>query len=326
MKENLHHSNGFEREADPLVCGVQDGHDSWNVSVCNCSELVDRMTNSDDSEARAFQMMGEQEGPLCHSNGCKRGLESSGDKDELCSSPEFEHSIIVDSFGDCGEKESGDSERLLTTVSQLFGSDSDTHFYTDKSVRECELSEVIVCYKESNYQIVKDICVDEGLPTQDKGLVEADKDGHAGLFVSQPCGEDKHGGTIKGCHDIEPSSDGTKALTKEDIIHSVSNECGTKEVDIATLSLDGSKPSSEDYAGKGADTTNTSGPGNSRQMGETNLSTTERTAVDVSEDESAISSRHGSQDLIVQDPPLDSSNRDVNEASRQLDEVWFPNS
>ncbi|KAL3501542.1 hypothetical protein ACH5RR_035991, partial [Cinchona calisaya] len=322
MKENqngiLCHSNGFEREADPLVFGVQDGDDSWNPFLCDYSELVDRRTDSDDTETRDSRMLGDQDGSLCHSNSCKRGLELSDDKDELCSCPEFERPIIVDSLGGRGEKGYGDSETLFTTGSQLFGLDSGTHFYTDINVRECELSGVMVSYNESNYHIVKDICVDEGLPAQDKTLIEADKDGHAGLSVSQPCGDGKHSGTTEGCHDTEPSPGGPKASMVDDIINSACNEHGTVQevMDIATFSLDRPKPSSEDYSAN--DATNVSGPGNLIEIGEANWSTTERTVAGVLEDESAVNRRRSSQDSIAQDSLLHSSNCDVNEEPAQL--------
>ncbi|GAB2280159.1 hypothetical protein Dimus_014796 [Dionaea muscipula] len=41
-------------------------------------------------------------------------------------------------------------------------------FYTDNVVMDCEMPEFIVCYKESSYQSVKDICIDEGVPSQGK--------------------------------------------------------------------------------------------------------------------------------------------------------------
>ncbi|CDY58627.1 BnaC09g52460D [Brassica napus] len=43
-------------------------------------------------------------------------------------------------------------------------------FYMDKNVTACASPEVVVCYKESTYHVVKDICVDEGVPVQEKFL------------------------------------------------------------------------------------------------------------------------------------------------------------
>lgn len=318
MKEDesdiLCHSNGFEREADPLAFQMENVHASLHASVPKCAEGADARTTTDDDKARDSGKLGDHEEPLCHSNGCAGGTELSDHEDNLRSSPKFESSIIVD-----GEKESRDSEKPCTSVSPLFVSESDSRFYTDKSVRECELSEVIVCYSESNYQIVKDICVDEGLPTQDKTLVEADKNGHVGVFVPQPC-QDQHSGTTRGCHDTEPSQDGLKSCTVDDITNSVSIECGAKEeVDIATFFMEGSKSSFEEHADK--DATMVHGPGNVTQMGEVNWSSTKRRADDVSEDESAVSSGRCSQESVVQDSILLLSNCDGNEAPKQLDEV-----
>ncbi|GAB2214528.1 hypothetical protein Drorol1_Dr00018879 [Drosera rotundifolia] len=52
----------------------------------------------------------------------------------------------------------------------LFGKGME--LYTDKNVMDCEMSKLIVCYKENAYQSVKDICIDEGVPSQDKTWVE----------------------------------------------------------------------------------------------------------------------------------------------------------
>ena len=37
---------------------------------------------------------------------------------------------------------------------------NDTDLYTDKSVMESDLPELMVCYKDSTYHVVKDICID----------------------------------------------------------------------------------------------------------------------------------------------------------------------
>lgn len=46
----------------------------------------------------------------------------------------------------------------------------DPVFYMDKNVTACDLPEIVVCYKENTYHVVKDICVDEGVPVQEKFL------------------------------------------------------------------------------------------------------------------------------------------------------------
>ncbi|XP_068638352.1 uncharacterized protein [Aristolochia californica] len=53
-------------------------------------------------------------------------------------------------------------------------SEKETDIYTDKTVTEIELPKRLVCFKASSYHLVKDICVDEGVPSSDKILLESD--------------------------------------------------------------------------------------------------------------------------------------------------------
>ncbi|KAL0889567.1 hypothetical protein Bca101_013550 [Brassica carinata] len=46
----------------------------------------------------------------------------------------------------------------------------DPVFFMDKNVTACDLPEIVVCYKEDTYNVVKDICVDEGVPVHEKFL------------------------------------------------------------------------------------------------------------------------------------------------------------
>ncbi|KAL0538825.1 hypothetical protein IC582_022984 [Cucumis melo] len=43
-------------------------------------------------------------------------------------------------------------------------SEEDSELYMEKSIVECQLPELIVCYKENICNIVKDICIDDGTP------------------------------------------------------------------------------------------------------------------------------------------------------------------
>ncbi|WZY78712.1 hypothetical protein YC2023_025096 [Brassica napus] len=40
----------------------------------------------------------------------------------------------------------------------------------DKNVTVCDLPEIVVCYKEKTYHVVKDICADEGVLVQEKSV------------------------------------------------------------------------------------------------------------------------------------------------------------
>uniref|UniRef100_A0A2P2KU48 Uncharacterized protein LOC105640684 isoform X3 n=2 Tax=Rhizophora mucronata TaxID=61149 RepID=A0A2P2KU48_RHIMU len=52
-------------------------------------------------------------------------------------------------------------------------SPEDSAFHLDQSAMEHDL---IDCYKESTYHVIKDICIDDGVPSQDKCLFDTDLD------------------------------------------------------------------------------------------------------------------------------------------------------
>jgi len=49
----------------------------------------------------------------------------------------------------------------------------DTKLFTDKTITECELPKLMVCYKDDTYNSVKDIGVDEGIPTLEKVRIKS---------------------------------------------------------------------------------------------------------------------------------------------------------
>lgn len=56
-------------------------------------------------------------------------------------------------------------------------SQNQTVFHTDKAVTQTELPELTICYKASSFNVVKDMCIDEGVPSRDtiftdKGMVD----------------------------------------------------------------------------------------------------------------------------------------------------------
>ncbi|KAG7558663.1 hypothetical protein ISN45_Aa05g003000 [Arabidopsis thaliana x Arabidopsis arenosa] len=65
----------------------------------------------------------------------------------------------------------------------------DPVFYMDKNVTACDLPEIVVCYKENTYHVVKDICVDEGVPVQEKFLF-GEKDSVKCSSNSNQCGSE----------------------------------------------------------------------------------------------------------------------------------------
>ncbi|XP_050224878.1 uncharacterized protein LOC126674475 [Mercurialis annua] len=88
----------------------------------------------------------------------------------------FDHTMMDN------EKELRDFVKpMALTHSSLKSFDQDSVFYVDKNVMIPEPPEFVVCFGENTYRVVKenayhvkDICVDEGVPSQDKFLFNTD--------------------------------------------------------------------------------------------------------------------------------------------------------
>ncbi|PSR88194.1 Protein BREAKING OF ASYMMETRY IN THE STOMATAL LINEAGE like [Actinidia chinensis var. chinensis] len=120
----------------------------------------------------------------------------------------------------------------------------DTDLYTDKSVMESELPELMVCYKNNTFHVVKDICIDEGLPSKDKILIECENG--KGLHTILHSNGNKNGGmTVEEIELLSP--DGSKSSSDDDYHEVDSYECGTEgKVAMELLVLDASKSSDSD--------------------------------------------------------------------------------
>ncbi|XXG79903.1 hypothetical protein AAC387_Pa09g0870 [Persea americana] len=57
-------------------------------------------------------------------------------------------------------------------------SQNETVFYTDKAVTQTELPELTICYNASSFNVVKDICIDEGVPSRDRIFTDKGKVDH----------------------------------------------------------------------------------------------------------------------------------------------------
>ncbi|KAL6983290.1 hypothetical protein U1Q18_016678 [Sarracenia purpurea var. burkii] len=68
------------------------------------------------------------------------------------------------------ESEFRDSVAACTTPFSKMELCEETALYMDKTVMECQLPELMVCYKENTYHVVKDICIDDGVHSEDKGI------------------------------------------------------------------------------------------------------------------------------------------------------------
>ncbi|KAJ4960273.1 hypothetical protein NE237_020183 [Protea cynaroides] len=100
--------------------------------------------------------------------------------------------------------------------------------YTDKSVTECEMPEQIAFFKGGAYHVVKDICIDEGVPSLDKVLVEHSEEDHKHSF--QPSYLDFPDVCKKSV--VFPSliSDEMKSLVGHYHNMDVSTQCGSENV------------------------------------------------------------------------------------------------
>ncbi|XP_044494784.1 uncharacterized protein LOC123217731 isoform X2 [Mangifera indica] len=119
-----------------------------------------------------------QNGVLCDSK------PNAGDADKLSymkydadgwTATKLDHSMNLKDRTNDNEKDFRDRAAQHSEFSRETESFEDSDFYMDKSVMECELPELIVCYKDSTYH-VKDICIDEGVPSPDRILFDNDID------------------------------------------------------------------------------------------------------------------------------------------------------
>ncbi|PON79776.1 hypothetical protein PanWU01x14_010080 [Parasponia andersonii] len=104
-----------------------------------------------------------------------------------------------------------------------------SNYYTDKTVMECELPELQVCYKESSYSSVKDICIDEGVPSQDKilfGNGESKKDLCTFVF---PDGDENEQHNKEQMDISIPCSNGLKSSAKNQSDKEFVNDCESKD-------------------------------------------------------------------------------------------------
>lgn len=117
--------------------------------------------------------MNDQNGISSHPNGYERIAPLSTElKNKNGYQKALEHDVYadVDDITSCNEEEAKDSVAASALHTEM--SHADSTIYTDKNILESDLPELIVCYKDSIFHGVKDICVDEGMPAENKCLTE----------------------------------------------------------------------------------------------------------------------------------------------------------
>ncbi|KAI3467206.1 hypothetical protein Pfo_023869 [Paulownia fortunei] len=290
LKENqnatFYDSKSFGRETDPLTFGTKEIYE-LNDSRMDTSPLTFEAKGRDECWNRKvvddFYMDNEngtidsprkedQNGLSHHLRGWEKDADSlpsdTYDKDKEQRSPEHKSSVIVEEFTHCNGNEFRDSSSPCNGASDLF--ETETNLYTDKNVLECELPELEVCYKEINYHIMKDICVDEGRAEKDKNLIESCKDDKSGHLFPQPPNDNNH-------------SEATEASSLENADALTANQCGSKEENDGKLDAQGKLKSSSDK-----DTSKHCDPEDSVQTGEANCGATVKAANDSSEEDSLV--------------------------------------
>lgn len=140
---------------------------------------------------------------------------------------EFDCSMGMDDLKSENKDEVRDFVASPTYSSRKTGSfDEDSDFVMDKGVKKCELPELTVCYKESTYQVVKDICIDEGVPSLEKILFDSGSDEKT-VCVDLPLEKDQNKESVKEKEDIKMSiPDGLQISAENDS----ANQCDSKDL------------------------------------------------------------------------------------------------
>ncbi|KAK8659342.1 hypothetical protein V6N13_029547 [Hibiscus sabdariffa] len=124
----------------------------------------------------------------------------------------------------------------------------DSVFYLDKSVRECNLPELVVCYKENTFHVVKDICIDEGVLTKDKFLFHSGTDEK---FL--PSEKDLDAKQMKENPEMDMSINDVSVLPEENQhVEEIDNQWGSKKkLDADTCIQDVSSLEENNESNKG---------------------------------------------------------------------------
>lgn len=123
--------------------------------------------------AQPGSTMNDQNGISSHPNGYERIAPLSAElknNNGYRKAQEDDVYADVDDFTSSNEEEAKESVAVSGVHTEM--SHADSTVYTDKNILKSDLPELIVCYKDSVFHAVKDICVDEGVPAENKCLTE----------------------------------------------------------------------------------------------------------------------------------------------------------
>lgn len=247
----------------------------------HCSKPFKYNNSAFDTAEPKPTMKENQNGVSLHSNGNGRDSDrlasEISNKDYFFHVPEYDCSMVVDDFADGKETKVKDSVTPYTIPMEMFG--KGTGFYNNKNVMECELPELIVCYKGSTYHAIKDICVDEGVPLENK---DDHKESADTEFLTE--------------HEVKPSlpkdcecDDGLKCGEKEKVDTDLNIPDGSSSSPKADKNVsyeygpDGQKSLSE--SDTDVEVADECGPGDPVEAGEENCNSTDYIMDDASREE-----------------------------------------
>ncbi|KAJ8529163.1 hypothetical protein K7X08_035998 [Anisodus acutangulus] len=282
-------SNRYGSGKETLACDTKDRDELWKVSELYESVLIDDISRSNNEEIRTSTVEALPNIITSRRYGNPFACDTK-DRDQQWNTPEYECSIISD-FIDGKENGSIVSDAPFTSGCKFF--ETDAKLYTEKHINEYELPELVVCYKESNYNIVKDICMDASVPVY----------AQTGTYVSIPADEDQHSNTSESADVESCSTGGFKSSVEYE---------KNKEEDTAARVPNGSEPTSQDNVNEDTETDTyledlilIFGPKCTTRWKYTNLS-----EIDLSEEESDIENSQ-------------QSNSDSDQYSQQPDQIPF---
>ncbi|XP_073280998.1 uncharacterized protein [Primulina huaijiensis] len=203
------------------------GNEHWSAKSIN------GFSKDHEGATKDFPRKEDQHGLLYYlsaENGDSDSLSSeTKDEDKSWRSREFECSLMVEKSEHLNEVDvQEDSGHILISASTFMDPYPDSD--ADKIKLDFDLPELEVCYKETNYHIVKDACADDIMPVEDNILIENGNCGHC---------EDPEGRVGE-----EPViSDGTTDSFLENMKRFTADESGSKE-ETKDILLEEGKPKS----------------------------------------------------------------------------------
>ncbi|XP_047259694.1 uncharacterized protein LOC107854130 [Capsicum annuum] len=217
--KDLHDSNGYVGSKETLSCDTNDMDKSWEVSELYES-VLDNISKTKDDEISVPTVEDDQNETLANRITSRRyGNPFACDKKDIdqqyWNTPELERSMIPDLIDEEENKLSTITGAPHTSGCKLF--EADKKSYTEKRLKEYDLPELMVCYKESNYNSIKNIYMEDSWNNAQPGTYVSvpadDQDQHSNTSesadtVSVPAADDDQNSTTSESADTELTSAG----------------------------------------------------------------------------------------------------------------------